>query len=130
MTTSNESMLPGINYSEDIQNFFYSYAKPYVASFASHSSRAVSSSVADFVSPAVATTVQENMERFVKEVGSQLVQEAIFRIVEGGWKKLATSKGMKGTIGKVGSRFVPYVGWVLLAKDVYDLQDFIRDELS
>lgn len=130
MTLSNESLLPGTNYSEDIQNFFYSYAEPYVASFASHSSRAVASSVADFVSPAISSTVQENMERFVKEVGEQLVQEAIFRIVEGGLKSLASSKGMKGTIGKVGSRFIPYVGWVILAKDVYDLQDFIRDELS
>lgn len=125
-----ESLLPGTNYSEDIQDFFYSYAEPYVASFASHSSRAVGAATADFVSPAVSSTIQENAERFVKEVGEQLVKEAIWRIVEAGAKKLATRKGATGSVGKVVSRFIPYVGWVLLAKDVYDLQDFVRDELS
>lgn len=127
---ANESLLPGTNYSEDIQNYFYSYAEPYVASFASHSSRAVGAAAADFVGPAIATTIRENAERFVKEVGEQLVKEAIWRIVETGAKGLATRKGVTGTIGKVTSRFIPYVGWVLLAKDIYDLQDFVRDELS
>jgi hypothetical protein len=127
---ANESLLPGTNYSEEIQNYFYSYAEPYVASFASHSSRAVGAATADFVGPAISSTIQENAERFVKEVGEQLVKEAIWRIVETGAKGLATRKGVAGTIGKVTSRFIPYVGWVLLAKDIYDLQDFVRDELS
>ena len=126
---ANESLLPGTNYSEQIQNYFYSYAEPYVASFASHSSRAVGAATADFVGPAISSTIQENAERFVKEVGEQLVKEAIWRIVETGAKGLATRKGVTGTIGKVTSRFIPYVGWVLLAKDIYDLQDFVRDEL-
>lgn len=127
---ANESLLPGTNYSEEIQNYFYSYAEPYVASFASHSSRAVGAATADFVGPAISSTIQENAERFVKEVGEQLVKEAIWRIVETGAKGLATRKGVAGTIGKVTSRFIPYVGWVLLAKDIYDLQDFVRDELT
>lgn len=127
---TNEALLPGTNYSEQIQEFFYSYTEPYVHRFAGHTGEAASQAASNFVSPAVSSTVQENTERFVKQVGEQLVKEAIWRLVEVGAKQLATKKGKTGAVGKVASRFVPYIGWALLAKDVYDLQDFVRDELS
>jgi hypothetical protein len=126
---SYESLLPGTNYSEQIQELFYGYSEPYVHRFAGHAGEAAGQAASNFVSPAVSSTVQENAERFVKQVGEQLVKEAIWRLVEAGAKKLATKKGTTGAVGKVASRFVPYIGWALLAKDVYDVQDYVRKEL-
>jgi len=122
----------GQTYSMDIQEHFYSYGEIAARYVSSNVSEMVTDTVNDVVQPVIPEVLQPTLadpiERLIKEQGKRVIDEAIFGAVQYAFRNLAEKEGVKRTVGKVGTRFLPYVGWALFAKDVYDVTQFVREE--
>lgn len=122
----------GTTYSMDIQEHFYSYVEIGGRYVANRTSSLATDYVNDAVQPVIPEKLQPALSDPLKDLitnqGQRIIEEAIFRLVESGFRHLAEKEGVKRTVGKIGSRFVPYVGWALFAKDVYDVATFVNEE--
>ena len=122
----------GTTYSMDIQEHFYSYAEVGGRYVSSRTADLVTDVVNDAIQPVIPESLQPTLSDPVKDLikgqGRRLLEEATFRLLESGFKHLAQKEGVKRTVGTIGSRFIPYVGWALFAKDVYDVTRFVQEE--